>query len=149
MQKNRFLWFVFCVILVVQLLSWTRVASRRVAVVSGDISEKESSMAYQVSHPDYVSIDADFASDYWGTVNFKPVPEYMIDTHDPVSQDIYISGSVHSNHVWDSFVWDKLVFILKDISVGRSPVMVDVGANIGFFSLTAAALGARVIAFDQ
>ena len=152
MQKNRALWFICCVVLVVQLLSWTQVTSRMVMI--SDFSqidvmpEYESSTAYQVSHPDYVSIDSAYALDHWGIVNFKPVPEYKIDTHDPVSQDIYISGSVHSKRVWDSFVWDKLVFILNDMPVGHTPVMVDVGANIGYFSLAALALGARVIAFE-
>ena len=82
-------------------------------------------------------------------MNFRPVPSYEIDTHDPVSQDIYISGSVHTGAVpWDVFVWDKLAFLLKNATAGRPAVMIDVGANIGYFSLAAAAMGARVIAFE-
>jgi FkbM family methyltransferase len=92
-----------------------------------------------VSHADPV-----YRVDYWGRVDFPPVPAFDIDTHDPIKQDVYISGSVHAGtKPWDSFIWDRLVQLSKN-----NTLFVDVGANIGYFTLAMASLGHHVFAFE-
>lgn len=88
-----------------------------------------------------------FTQDFWGIVYFSPVPPYHINTHNPETQDIFISGSVHSARApWDRYVWDLFIAVFK-----RHPspaVVVDVGANIGYFSLMAASMGHKVYSFE-
>ncbi len=60
-----------------------------------------------------------------------------LDTSDFVQRSIYISGT------WDNDVARLIVAHLK-----QGDLFVDVGANIGFFSLLAASRGAEVIAFE-
>ena len=87
------------------------------------------------------------APPWWGSVDFPPVPRFMISTHDPVAEDIYISGSVHAAQTpWDPYVWDLFLRVLHNAPADAA--VVDVGANIGYFSLMAASLGRRVIAFE-
>jgi FkbM family methyltransferase len=106
------------------------------------------STIHHIIRPSDVPPDPQFDTDFWGSVEFAPVPAFRIDTHDPVSQDIFISGSVHAKQQpWDVFVWDRLVAILSG-TIDRIPVMVDVGANLGYFSLAGASIGAHVIAFE-
>ena len=80
----------------------------------------------------------------WGVVDFPPVPRFAISIHDPETEDIYISGSVHAGLApWDPYVWDLFARVLRP-----GDLVVDVGANLGYFSLMAAAMGCRVIAFE-
>lgn len=96
--------------------------------------------ATPVSEPGYTE-------DFWGTVYFSPVPPYHINTHNPETQDIFISGSVHSAKApWDPYVWDLFLSVfMRHPSPG---VVVDVGANIGYFSLLAATMGHKVYSFE-
>lgn len=99
------------------------------------------------SSRDITNVEPDYNTAYWGVVDFEPVPPYFIDTHDPKTQDRYISASVHENkEPWDSFIWDRIVSLSPPDAGGL--VFVDVGANIGYFSLAAAALGYNVISFE-
>ena len=82
---------------------------------------------------------------FWGRVAFDAVPPFEINTHDPTAQDVYISGSVHRGERWDPFLWALLVHVLL---AQPQQLVVDVGANLGYFSLMAAALGHRVVAFE-
>jgi FkbM family methyltransferase len=96
---------------------------------------------------DVVGMDSAYEADIWGRVDFDPVPAYFIDTHDPVSQDRYISASVHEAKTpWDSYIWDRIVSLTPSDASGL--VFVDVGANIGYFSLAAASMGYNVVAFE-
>lgn len=88
-----------------------------------------------------------YSRDFWGVVNFPPVPAFHINTHDPVRQDVFISGSVHGGREpWDRYIWDLLVRVLLPPST--SELVVDVGANVGYFTLMAAALGYDVVAIE-
>ena len=99
------------------------------------------------SYFDVVGIDSAYEADIWGRVDFDPVPAYFIDTHDPVSQDKYISASVHEAKTpWDSYIWDRILSLTPSDASGL--VFVDVGANIGYFSLAAASMGYNVVSFE-
>lgn len=60
-----------------------------------------------------------------------------IDTQDFIQRTIYLTG------VWDDGVAAAMRRILKP-----GDLFIDIGANVGYFSLLAAQLGARVIAFE-
>eukprot|EP00291_Cryptomonas_curvata_P004720 CAMPEP_0172193096 /NCGR_PEP_ID=MMETSP1050-20130122/24750_1 /TAXON_ID=233186 /ORGANISM="Cryptomonas curvata, Strain CCAP979/52" /LENGTH=245 /DNA_ID=CAMNT_0012868585 /DNA_START=141 /DNA_END=875 /DNA_ORIENTATION=- len=89
--------------------------------------------------------EADFEAEFWATVSLPPAAPFAINTHNPRTQDVYISWSAHQKVVWDKFVWDAIKSILARSGSCR---FVDVGTNIGYFSLAAAALGCRVVSFE-
>jgi FkbM family methyltransferase len=101
------------------------------------------------SASDVLDIEPEYDTDIWGYVDFAPVPAFSIDTHDPESQDKYISASVHEGKKpWDPFVWERIVSLTPDDAWLEGLVFVDVGANIGYFSLAAASMGYNVVAFE-
>ena len=88
-----------------------------------------------------------FETEFWATVDFPPVPPFVINTHDPVSQDMYVSAHIHSHspRPWDPYLWDLMVSLLHN---QPRQLIVDVGANLGYFSFMAAAMGHKVLAFE-
>lgn len=66
----------------------------------------------------------------------------MLNTHNP-NVDRYISGSLHQSGVWEPPIVKSIEALLP-----TGGVFVDVGANIGYFSLYAALKGARVFSFE-
>lgn len=89
-------------------------------------------------------LDDKYSTDYWATVNIPPVKPFFINTHNPQTQDIYISASAHQNkEPWDKYIWDLIISVTHEPSV-----IVDIGANIGYFSLMAASLGHKVISIE-
>ena len=94
-----------------------------------------------------ILVEVEYQKDFWGSVDFKPVPSFFINTHDPFNQDLYISRSVHQRTgPWDPYIWDLFVDILS--KYGRDKLVVDVGANLGYFSLLAASMGFKVVSFE-
>lgn len=59
--------------------------------------------------------------------------------------DVFVSASIADRKLWDAGVVRVLLAALEQCSGGA---FVDVGANIGYFSLLAARLGHRVVAFE-
>jgi FkbM family methyltransferase len=73
-----------------------------------------------------------------------------INTHDPVTEDQYISKSILDNGVWDEYILKIFQHVLLPVPKAerRSKLVVDVGANIAYFSLTAASYGFRTVSFE-
>ena len=107
----------------------------------------QSTFTHTIRTPsDVVGVEPEYLTDHWGIVDFNPVPAYFINTHDPVLQDQYISASVHQHdRPWDPYIWDRIVSLT---STPDGSVFVDVGANLGYFTLAAASLGYKVVAFE-
>lgn len=93
-----------------------------------------------------IQIEKKYQQNFWGLVSFNPVPPFQINTHDPITQDIFISGSVHGKRQWDPYIWDLFVRVLQKDNTNK--LVVDVGANLGYFSLLAASMGYHVVAFE-
>lgn len=107
----------------------------------------QSTFTHTIRTPsDVVGVEPEYLTDHWGIVDFNPVPAYFINTHDPVLQDQYISASVHQHdRPWDPYIWDRIISLT---STPDGSVFVDVGANLGYFTLAAASLGYKVVAFE-
>lgn len=89
-------------------------------------------------------LDQMYTTDHWAIVNITPVKPFFINTHDPKTQDIYISATAHENKTpWDKYIWDLIISVTHEPSI-----IIDVGANIGYFSLMAASLGHKVISIE-
>jgi len=102
---------------------------------------------HKVEYGSKIIVEPQYRVDFWGSVDFKPVPAFQMNTHDPDAQDVFISGSVHrSQSPWDPFIWNLFVNVLSDSR--HEAIVVDVGANLGYFSLLAASMGFNVISFE-
>jgi FkbM family methyltransferase len=92
------------------------------------------------------------AKDHWATqyVNFKSPQRrigFEINTHNPDTEDIYISRAVHRREIWDKPVFNVLKYVLasKGLPPGR---VLDIGGNIGYFTMWALAMGHKVTTFE-
>ncbi|KAJ8303219.1 hypothetical protein KUTeg_019615 [Tegillarca granosa] len=61
------------------------------------------------------------------------------------AEDIYISKDIQTAGIFDK---QKVLVVLKILQTDKSLDLIDIGANIGVFTLSAAKLGRRVIAID-
>ena len=71
-----------------------------------------------------------------------------INTHDPVTEDLYISKTILDRGTWDEYILKSSSTYLKIPKAERCSLVVDVGANIAYFSLTAASYGFRTISLE-
>jgi len=112
------------------------------------VSETKTISPRLVTPVTHVRREPGYEQDFWGTVQFSPVPAFLIFTHDPIRQDVFISGSVHrATEPWDPYIWNLFVNILTKTGP-NTDLIVDVGANLGYFTLLAASMGRNVIAFE-
>ena len=78
---------------------------------------------------------------YWHGAGVNQL-HWLMCLHDPLIDD-RISKSIMRNGCWECTSADEMVALLN-----RNGTLIDIGANIGFFSLAAAASGATVYAFE-
>ncbi|KAL3856584.1 hypothetical protein ACJMK2_011319 [Sinanodonta woodiana] len=62
-----------------------------------------------------------------------------------IQKDIYVSGSLQQSGIWDL---KQTLLIQRALNEFPEAVFIDVGANIGYFSLLARAMGRTVIAIE-
>ncbi len=94
------------------------------------------------------------AKDHWATqfvstklAKGKTRIGFQINTHNPDTEDVFISRAVHRRQIWDKPVFNvfKYVLLSKNLPPGR---VLDVGGNIGYFTMWALAMGHRVTTFE-
>ena len=71
---------------------------------------------------------------------------FKICTHDP-EEDIYVSRTILTGQNFDEHISSTIYHVLSSRHPA-TPVYVDIGGNIGFFTLLAASLGATTISFE-
>jgi FkbM family methyltransferase len=80
----------------------------------------------------------------WANVQVPGASPFQMLTRDSAT-DKYISGTIQRGQIFDAGVRAN---IIRELSNKESPVFIDIGANIGYMSSTALALGATVISFE-
>ena len=92
------------------------------------------------------------AKDHWASQYVKIGAEqrrigFKINTHNPDTEDIFISRAAHRKQIWDKPVFNvfKHVLVSSGLPSGR---VLDVGGNIGYFTLWALAMGHKVTTFE-
>ena len=95
--------------------------------------------------PPYTLVELDKApSGSFECIELPTVPSPVICVHDPL-EDVFISGSILEGVPWEKAVVDVFQRLLKshpDLGV------IDVGANIGQYTLLSAAMGRPVVALE-
>ena len=62
--------------------------------------------------------------------------------------DLHVSESIATRGVWEPFESELVRRVLEVVSGKERPIFIDCGANIGWYSVLAGALGAKVLAFE-
>ncbi|EOD03703.1 hypothetical protein EMIHUDRAFT_109265 [Emiliania huxleyi CCMP1516] len=81
----------------------------------------------------------------------REIPPYQMDVLVPRSHKDGVSGAIASTKIWDSKKTALLAAALPQLhaQLGRKPVLLDIGANLGWFTMLAAATDhAHVIAIE-
>ena len=84
----------------------------------------------------------DFEACGRGVHNWRMVEGVWMDLH-PREQDVWVSGAFYKGHFWER---DKLNFLVR--TMRPNDTFVDIGANIGTFTLQMLKRGHRVIAVE-
>ncbi|XP_059147682.1 uncharacterized protein LOC131935306 isoform X2 [Physella acuta] len=74
----------------------------------------------------------------------KAPPGVTICTHD-AKEDVWISGAIQGNRLWED---DLMTYMMKVLREHPNMQLVDLGANVGEYTLMAASLGRHVVAVD-
>ncbi|XP_059146802.1 uncharacterized protein LOC131934714 [Physella acuta] len=74
----------------------------------------------------------------------KAPPGVTICTHD-AKEDVWISGAIQGNNLWED---DLTMYMLSVLKEHPNMQLVDLGANVGEYTLMAASLGRHVVAVD-
>ena len=77
-------------------------------------------------------------------VRTKTEPAFYICLYEP-ERDKYISGSLLSTGVWEPYITP---LVQKALNCTPRAIFIDIGANIGYYSMLAAAAGRSVIAVE-
>lgn len=83
-------------------------------------------------------------SSYWKTALKSPAGDGVIYIYNP-KDDKYVSGDLQRNGIWEFNLVDLLTKLVQE---QINSTFVDLGANLGVFTLTMAMLGVPVIAID-
>lgn len=108
---------------------------RRRAAVDGPVTTNFNVDVYDVTRPTH---------DYGRCVRLTTTPSPLVCVHDP-SADRYVSATILAGDIWEADAVHCFQYLLGlDASLG----VVDIGANVGEYSLLAAAMGRQVVAVE-
>ena len=74
-------------------------------------------------------------------------PSFVINVH-PAAEDRYISLELHRHGVWEEPLHLRLREVLEGVDPQSNATLLDIGANIGFHTLAAAAAGFKAVAIE-
>jgi len=97
----------------------------------------------------WVKVDSTFARECIACKIRHPfsTAPYYINTHNPTF-DRVISGTIHRRKLFDEGVWTFIQGAVIGANLSRKGVAVDIGGNIGWFTLLMLAHGLRVTTFE-
>jgi FkbM family methyltransferase len=132
-----------------QTISWPR-STTGICERAKNIPKQNCCVELESVHQEY-KIFPDLKKPFWTRVyDENGNCSIHINTHDPKNEDIYISAQIHDKGTWDEYILSVFHHVLQKVPREKraAQLVVDVGANIGFFSLTAASYGVRTISFE-
>ncbi|XP_064643054.1 uncharacterized protein LOC135497200 [Lineus longissimus] len=103
---------------------------------------------YRRRHPKHLHLynlsKAANSSDVYKCVKSGTVPSFPICVYNPV-EDKFISAALLSNGIWEPYMTRGLQAVLRKYP---QATLIDIGANIGYFSFLAAKMGHDVVAIE-
>lgn len=95
--------------------------------------------------------ETDLSNNQWVnvTTQINPDASFVMRIRDP-TKDSFISKSIQLGNVWDADIANEMVDKIDEAKTKgvKSPIVVDVGGNIGYFTHLALALGATTITLE-